>query len=294
MPLEPIPEMMARARSHHYAVGYFESWDLASLQGVVDAAEQSRAPIILGFNGELLSRPDRRATERLEWYGALGMAAAKSATVPCGLIFNECSRDEWVRRATEVGFNMVMPADEQARYEDYKRRVTDIVGFARKRGVAVEAEIGELPHGNSGRAEDGSPTDPDLAAAFVAETGIDLLAVSIGNVHVLLDGQQDMDLQRLAAIRKKVSVPLDLHGGTGITADSLREAIDMGVTKVAFGTYMKQRYLATIRRALGCSDSNPHHLLGYGGDEDIMVAVRLAVRDAVLERIELLGCCGKA
>ena len=294
MPLSPIPEMMARARSQRYAVGYFESWDFASLQGVVDAAEQSRAPIILGFNGEFLSRPDRRATERLDWYGALGRAAAESAAVPCGLIFNECSRDDWVRRAAEVGFNMVMPADDQATYEDYKRRVTDIVGHAHKHGVAVEAEIGELPHGNSGLVEDGSPTDPDLAAAFVAETGIDLLAVSVGNVHVLLDGQQDLDLQRLAAISRKVTVPLDLHGGTGITADSLRGAIEMGVTKVAFGTYMKQRYLATIRGALDCTDSNPHHLLAYGGDEDIMVAVRLAVRDAVLERIELLGCCGKA
>ena len=88
MPLEAVGPMLRRAVEEGYAVGYFESWNLESLQGVIDAAEQSRAPIIIGFNGDFLSRPDRLAQERLDWYGALGKAAAESATVPCGLIFN--------------------------------------------------------------------------------------------------------------------------------------------------------------------------------------------------------------
>src|SRR5262249_28048474 len=114
MPLRAIGPMMRRALEGGYAVGYFESWNLESLQGVVDAAEQTRSPVIIGFNGDFLSRPDRMAGERIAWYAALGKAAAESASVPCGLIFNECPRDEWVRAAIEAGFNLVMPAGPDA------------------------------------------------------------------------------------------------------------------------------------------------------------------------------------
>ena len=125
MPLEPIDLMMHRARGAGYAVGYFESWNLESLQGVIDAAEQTRSPVIIGFNGEFLSGPDRLARERLAWYGALGRAAAESASVPCGLIFNECPEDDWVRQAVTSGFNLVMPADPEAPLAEYAERVAD-------------------------------------------------------------------------------------------------------------------------------------------------------------------------
>ena len=72
MPLEPVTELLAHARRNHYAVGYFESWDIASLEGVIDAAEQSRAPVVIGFNGEFLARPGRALPTRIKWYGALG------------------------------------------------------------------------------------------------------------------------------------------------------------------------------------------------------------------------------
>ena len=146
MPLEPIRAMMERAILGRYAVGYFESWNLESLQGVVDAAEDTRSPVILGFNGGFLSGP-RRFDERLALYAALGRAAAESASVPCGLIFNECQSDAWVRAAITAGFNLVMPSDP-APADLYKARVATIAAEAHSRGVAVEAELGELPHGS--------------------------------------------------------------------------------------------------------------------------------------------------
>ena len=103
MPLEPAAELLACARRNGFAVGYFESWDVASLEGVIDAAEQSRAPVIVGFNGEFLARPERNPPVRLEWYGALGRAAAESARVPCAVMFNECPSDAWVEQATRPG-----------------------------------------------------------------------------------------------------------------------------------------------------------------------------------------------
>jgi ketose-bisphosphate aldolase len=294
MPLRPINELIRHAREHRYALGYFESWNLESLQGVLDAAEATRSPIIIGFNGEFLSHPDRKLTERLECYAELGKAAAAGATVPCGLIFNECSDDEWVRNAVLAGFNLVMPADPAASYEDYRRRVAALTAFAHRYGVALEAEVGHLPTGTTGTRNGNHLTDPELAARFIQDTGADLLAVSVGNVHIMIKGEQDLDLERLSQICLRVAEPLVLHGGTGISASSLRAAINLGVTKVNYGTYLKQRYLQAVRTSVAANVDNPHELLGIGGDLDVMVAGRFAVRDAVLERIGLLGCCGKA
>jgi ketose-bisphosphate aldolase len=292
MSLWPISELLQRARQQQYALGYFESWNLESLQGVLDAAETTGSPIIIGFNGEFLSRFGRKLPERIRCYAELGKAAATDAGVPCGLIFNECPNDEWVRNAVLAGFNLVMPADRGASYEDYRLRVATLTEFAHRRGAAVEAEIGHLPFGNLKNGS--SLTDPDLAARFVEDTKVDLLAVSVGNVHVLTKGERELDLKRLSQIGERVNKPLVLHGGTGITASSIRAAIKLGVNKVNYGTYLKQRYLEALRSSIAAEVDNPHELLGMGGKHDVMIAGRLAVRDAVLERIELLGCCGKA
>src|SRR6266446_8055629 len=294
MPLRPINELIRHAREHRYALGYFESWNLESLQGVLDAAEATRSPIIIGFNGEFLSHSDRKLSERLQCYAELGKAAAACATVPCGLIFNECSDDEWVRNAVLAGFNLVMPADPAASYENYRRRVAALAAFAHRYGVALEAEVGHLPTGTTGTRNGNHLTDPELAERFIRDTDADLLAVSVGNVHIMIKGEQDLDLERLSEIRRRVAQPLVLHGGTGISTSSLRAAIDLGVTKVNYGTYLKQRYLEAVRTSIAADVDNPHELLGMGGDRDVMVAGRFAVRDAVLERIGLLGCCGKA
>ena len=295
MPLEPAAELLAHARRNRFAVGYFESWDVASLEGVIDAAEQVRAPIIIGFNGEFLSRGDRSPPVRLDWYGALARAAAESARIPCAAMFNECPRDAWVEDATRAGFNLVMLADAAAGYGDLARRVTELVGIAHPRGVAVEAELGLLPSGGGDHGDAaGSLTDPNLAAAFVGETGVDALAISAGNVHVLMDGQRELDLPHVAAIARLVDVPLVLHGGSGIEPNSLGKAIALGVAKVNYGTYLKQRCLAAWRRALAAAHATPHQALGDGGEADLMVIGRRAVREAVRERIEALGCCGRA
>ena len=291
MPLEPVPEMMQAARSGEYAIGYFESWSIETLQGVIDAAETSRSPVIIGFNGEFLSRDGRLEPERLSVYAALAVAAAESAKVPCGLIFNECAQDDWVEEAVSLGFNLVMPADAHAPPDEYRGRVARLTAIAHEHGVAVEAELGELPYGNSGN---GALTDPDEAAAFVETTEVDLLAVSAGNVHVKLEGRQALDLEHLQIIADKVNIPLVLHGGSGIDDESLKRAIHVGVTKINYGTCLKQTYLAALRSKLDTDQADPHELLGMGGDPDIMVAGRRAVRDEVLRRMNVIGCGSRA
>ena len=294
MPLTPINELMAAARRGKYAVGYFEAWDIASLQGVVDAAEQSHAPVIIGFNGEFLTHQVRRVSERIEWYGALGRVAAESATVPCGFIFNECSDHDVVRHAVTCGFNLVMPVRGDMSESQHVQSTRQIVQYAHEHGVAIESEIGELPFGASGQVDDsGSVTDGEQAAQFVRDTGVDLLGVSVGNVHLLVKGRRELDSARLAAIAQCVDIPLVLHGGTGIDHDSLREAVALGIAKVNYGTILKQRFLAAATPRMVSARLNPHETLGEGGEHDALVAGRVALRDVVTEKMQVLGCVGR-
>jgi fructose/tagatose bisphosphate aldolase len=286
MSLEAIPRLMQHARHHDYAVGYFESWSLESVQGVIDAAEATRSPIIIGFNGEWLAEREGASAQELRLYAALGRAAAIDAGVPVGFIFNECPNDDWVEQAIGAGFNLVMPADPEAPLDDYTRRVKRLTALAHGRQVAVEADF------------EGDDLDTiayaEGAAKFVAETGVDLLAVSVGNEEIKLQGRAPLDLERLEAVGRRIDIPMVLHGGTGIEDDSIKAAIHLGVRKINYGTYMKQKYLQVIRGALAVDEPNPHALLGDGSRTDLMVVGRRIVKDSVLERIELLGCCGKA
>jgi fructose/tagatose bisphosphate aldolase len=287
VPLESVARLMQAAQAGHYALGYFESWNLESLQGVIDAVERTRSPAIIGFSGEFLSQRAGATPEDLTQYAALGVAAAGRAQVPCGLILNECSKDAWVERAIAVGFNLVMPSDPCAECADYQRRVARLTQLAHARGVAVEADVEAEDH-------QAPAAYADAAATFVAATGVDLLAVSVGNEEIKLRGRAPLDLARLAAVHQRVSLPLVLHGGTGIEDASLKEAIGLGVRKVNYGTYLKQRYLQAMRRALSTEHENPHELLGDGSATDLMVIGRRVMCEAVLERIDLLGCSGKA
>jgi fructose/tagatose bisphosphate aldolase len=286
MPLESIEVLMKNAQRGGYAVGYFESWNLDSMQGVIDAAERTRSPVILGFSGNFLSQRDQANVDELALYGAIGVAAAAKAKVPCGFIFNECPDDAWVEAAIGAGFNLVMPADPSASEEEYTRRVKKLATLAHRKNVAVEADVKADEQGAAAYAQS--------AARFVKATGVDLLAVSVGNEEIKLEGRAALNLHRLEALKNQVSIPLVLHGGTGIEDYSLIAAIQLGVKKVNYGTYLKQRYINALRSAYSVGETNPHALIGDGGKTDTLVLGRATVCDAVLERIELLGCCGKA
>ncbi len=297
MPLVPFRQLMADAETGGYAVGYFESWNLESLQAVVDAAEATASPVILGFSGLNLPDPRRHPPERLELYAALGRAAAESARVPAALLFNESPDVDWVEQAIDQGFNLVMFADGHLSPDELRARVQQTVARARGR-AAVEAEMAALPGVASGldaRPDSLELTDPDLAAAFVAETSVDALAVSIGNVH--LHGRQRayLDLARLRAIRARVPVPLVLHGGTSIADDDLRAAIDAGIRKINVGSALRSAFYRAVQQRVETTgnDFNPYQVLGSGLEADVLTAGRTAMRDLIVEKMRLFGSAGR-
>lgn len=285
-----MKDLLSDARRGGYAVCYCESWNLESLQAVVEAAEELQAPVIAGFNGGFLMHESRSKPESLAFYA--GMAASvRNAGIPIALILNESDDFAQIAAGIELGFNAVMVDHERLAHEDYKALVKRVVAFGTSRGVFVEGQIGELPHGWNGVTGRKVITDPQEAKAFVDETRVHALSVSIGNVHILTKGHVPVDLEALRRIREVVDVPLVVHGGTGFPVESAADAIRLGVTKFNFGTTLKQVYLAAVREKMAAYQEpmNPHLFLGMGGSEDIMVAGREAVKKRVKELIQKYG-----
>jgi ketose-bisphosphate aldolase len=298
MAFVPFQQLMASAESGGYAVGYFESWNLESLQGVIDAGEEADSPVIVGFSGLNLPDPRRRATERLEIYAALGRAACESTWIPVALLFNESPSPTWVERAIELGFNMVMFADEHLPEYELRRQVQRTVALAAGR-AAVEAEMAALPGVASGL--DTAPnsialTDPVQAAEFVAQTGVDALAVALGNIHLHGRRRVLLDLDRLKAIRERVHVPLVLHGASSVDDEALRQAIRGGIRKVNFGSALRSAFYHAVHARVIDMDIafNPYEVLGSGREADILLAGRLAVRDLVRGKMKIIGSAGRA
>ena len=285
-----MSDLLADARRRGYAVCYCESWSLESFQAVVEAAEEEHSPIIAGFNGGFLMHKGRRRAENLSYYAALGKSLEKSC-VPAAFLFNESASLPQIEAAIDLGFNAVMVENDGLSLDNYSMLVRQVVAKAHRAGVAVEAQVGHLADGSSnGHAE---PTNPALARAFVQETGIDALGVAVGNVHILTTGHSPLDLQALAEIGQAVPVPLVLHGGTGISLPDAVRSFRLGVAKVNFGTCLKQAYLAAVggKLTLYREPLSPHPFVGMGGEDDILVAGREAVK---LKCQELLRGCGSS
>jgi ketose-bisphosphate aldolase len=297
MPLIPAPEMLARARAGGYAVGYFESWDGYSLEAVLDAAEAERAPVIVGFGATMLADPwlDGGGIEAL---GALGRRIIERRDVPVSFLLNETHTLDQAVRGIDAGFTFVMIDSHRWPVADARTAVAELVRRAHPAGVAVEAEFGSLPDFIGGRVDDSraAMTDPDEAAAFVADTRVDALAVAIGNIHLLTAYEARIDLERLAAIRTAVDVPLVLHGGTGFPAGDVAAAIAGGVAKFNVGTRLKRAYLdAVLETTRGWSgEESVHDLVGSHKATDFQESGKQAITDAVRRFIRLYGSSDRA
>jgi fructose/tagatose bisphosphate aldolase len=291
VPLAPLTTLLADARAHGYALGYFEAWDGYSLEGVVEAAEAERAPAIIG-TGCLLGHQPWFDAGGIEQLGALGGELARQARVPVTLLLNETHTLEQSLRGLDAGFNAVML------HTDSVDEVTQLASAAHARGAAVEGELGKLPDAAHGTIDHSaaSLTDPDQAAAFVEATDVDCLAVSVGNVHLLAHASATIDLDRLRAVHDRVPVPLVIHGGTGFPPAAVAPAIAAGVAKFNVGTVLRSAYLRGLTGALGQLPDEPdvHAAIGSHGPADVLEAGKAALVATVRELIRQYGGSGRA
>ncbi len=293
MPLTEMATLLADAVKGGYAICYCESWNLESLEAVIQAAEELRSPTIAGFNGGFLLRPQGGKPANIAHYASLA-ALLRKATVPAAFLLNETDSLPQIEEAIDLGFTAVMPDNDHLEFPAYRELVKQVVKRAHRHGVSVEAQIGKLADASGhSLAQD---TDPAAAKAFVEETGIDALAVAVGNVHILTTGKAPLDVEALARIHEQVKIPLVLHGGTGIPLEVATECIKAGVAKVNFGTVLKQVFLEAVREKLAPYHvpMSPHPFLGMGGEQDILMAGAEAVKREVSKLLHTFNSVGKA
>lgn len=297
MPLVPITSLFEQARLGGYAVGYFEAWDSYSLEAVLEAAELEQSPVILGF-GCMMLADDWLDAGGIEELGALGRAVAARARVPVALLLNEAHTYAQTLRGIEAGFNTVMLDTSSWPWQQALEQVGELVRVAHARGVAVEAELGRLPDAVEHGIDDSqaSLTDPEQAAAFVEQTGVDCLAVSVGNVHLLTEHLAPVDLAHLEAIHQRVPVPLVMHGGTSFPPSAVPRAIAAGVAKFNVGTSLKQAFFGGLRAAVFGQPEQPnvHDIMGSHKALDLMTPGQRRMRDKVRELMRVYGSSGHA
>jgi ketose-bisphosphate aldolase len=293
----PLPYLLAKAQEGEYALGYFEAWDSYSFEAVIEAAEAENAPVILGFGCMMVSET-WLDTGGIEILGNIGLTLAERTYLPVALLLNEAHTYQQCLAGIQAGFNAVMLDTSTWQVESAIEQVRELVRVAHAQYVAVEAELGHLPDATDQGidASLASLTDPEEAAFFVKQTGIDCLAVSIGNVHLLTHGAAHIDLTRLAAIHKHIPVPLVIHGGTGFPPEAIPPAIRYGVAKFNVGTILKKSFFAGIRESVLAFDdsTNVHDLVGSHREQDFLLTGKRSMQAKVQEFLRLYGSSDRA
>ncbi|MCL4506799.1 MAG: class II fructose-bisphosphate aldolase [Chloroflexi bacterium] len=294
MSIVPFIDLLERAVRKHYAIGYYESWDQYSLEAAIEAAEESQSPAILGFGGAVTNQGwlDRYGVEELS---GLATYLAEHSSVPTAVLFNEARTLSQVLQGLHAGCNAVMLDTSHLPFEENLAWTRKVAEAAHPLGAAVEAELGRLADGTDPRVQ-AAGTHPQEATIFVAQSGVDALAVSIGNVHILTDGEARVNIELLETIHRAVRVPLVIHGGTGYPASAVRAAIEHGVAKFNVGTRLKQVYLAGIKEAIEAMPEKPnvHLFVGSRETDDVFARGKKRLKDEIIRYIHLYGSAGMA
>ena len=254
MSLVTMQELLDDAEQNGRAVGAFSVGNMEMVMGAVRAAEELRTPIILQI-AEV-----RLPNSPLHLMGPMMLAAAKHASVDIAVHLDHGLRPETVHKALELGFTSVMFDGSQLPLTENIDIVKNVVNLAGDYGATVEAELGVVG-GNEGegKAHQVLCTDPADAVRFCDETGVDALAVAIGNAHGNYPRLPELRFDVLEAIHKAVCVPLVLHGGTGITPEMFRKCIQLGVRKINIATASFDALARSAKAYCDAKDGAPNY-----------------------------------
>ena len=251
-----LNEIMAIAKEKNCAIGAFNTPNLECINAVLDAAEKLDVPVILS-HAEL-----HEDVAPLEVIGPVMVLAAKNAKVPVCVHLDHCETLSYMEKALKIGFTGVMYDGSVLTYEENVANTQKAVEMAKKYGANVEAEIGQLASREGGTEENAAGpvyTDPDLAAKFCAETGIDALAPSFGTAHGIYKSKPVLDLDRVKTIADKTGLPLVMHGGSGVSDDDYRIAIANGIHKINYYSYMAKAGVSAVQAMLAGEDVTFFH-----------------------------------
>jgi fructose-bisphosphate aldolase class II len=236
-------DLVNEARRQRRAVGAFNVVLLEHAEAIVEGAEQAGLPVILQ-----ISQNAARYHGSFEPIAAASLAIAR-AEVPAIVHLDHAEDVALVHAAVELGVQSVMFDGSALPYDVNVATTREVVEFCHDRGVFVEAELGEVG-GKDGVHAPGARTKPDEAAAFVAATGVDALAVAVGTSHAMTDRVATVDRELIALLAAEAGVPLVLHGSSGLSDEELSAAVRAGMTKVNISTHLNGLFTAAVRATL--------------------------------------------
>jgi len=272
------------ARRKGIAIAAFNVHNLETIQGVVEGAAAERAPVIVQ------TTPGTLKHAGIPYVAACVKVAAELHDIPIALHVDHCSSYSTIEECIRYGYTSVMIDGSKLPYDENVNLVKRVVELAHGVCVAVEGELGRI-----GGTEDDLSIDereaaltvPEEADAFAKATGIDTLAIAIGTAHGVYKGEPKLDYKRLAAIKERVSLPLVLHGASGVPEASIKAAIQGGIAKINIATELKIPMAHAIQQVFKekPEENDPRNYMG---------AAKEAVKEVVRQKIRLCGCSGLA
>ena len=281
-------EMLDKAKAGKYAVGHFNINNLEWTKAILLTAQENNSPVILGVS--------EGAGKYMCGYNTIvgmvnGMLETLKITVPVALHLDHGSY-EGAKACIEAGFSSVMFDGSHYPIEENIEKTTELIGIAHAKGISVEAEVGAIGGEEDGVIGGGEVADPK-ECKMIADLGVDMLAAGIGNIHGKYPANwKGLNFNVLAEIQKLTgAMPLVLHGGTGIPADMIKEAISLGVSKINVNTECQLAFADATRKYIEAGKD----LEGKGFDPRKLLAPGFeAIKATVKEKMELFGSIDKA
>lgn len=284
MPFVGLSEILGDCVGQDWAVGAFDTLNLEITQAILAAAEEERSPVMI------LVLPSHTSKEDLPALIAAIRTEAEKVSVPVALQLDHSTTFEQVMTGIRLGCSTIMLDASSKPLQENIAFTRQMVEISHAAGISVEAELGHVGGGDESGANASAEsvlTRVEDAALFVAETGVDALAVSIGSAHGPYITKPKLDFERLQQLRDSLDVPLVLHGGSGTPDDDMRRLITTGIDKINVWTDISLAYMGAIKAAL-TDPAGPHPL------HDVLHAGRYAATEIVRERMRLFGSSGKA
>ena len=269
-----LVEILKMAEEKKCAVGAFNTPNLECLNAVISAAERLNVPVIIA-HAEL-----HEEVSPLAKIGPIMVQAAKAARVPVCVHLDHCETPDYMKQALEIGFTGVMYDGSALPYEENLENTKKAVTVAKAYNCGVEAELGSLASREGGETAAAGPvyTDPEQAAAFCRETGIDALAPSFGTAHGIYKSRPVLDLERVKVIAEKTKLPLVMHGGSGVSPEDYRKGIANGLRKINYYSYMSKAGTGAVRDLLEKQDVTFFHDLALAAEKAMEADAEKAMR----------------
>ncbi len=283
MPIVPMIELLHTAANDGYGVGAFNVIGLEHAQAITIGAERANAPVILQVSQNAV----RYHLGSLQPIGRACVSLAESARVPVALHLDHATGWTLCEEALDLGFSSVMFDASHMPFEANVTLTAQIAENVHRRGKMIEAELGVVGGKDGTITTAEGNTDPSLARWYVEATGVDALAVAVGTTHYMVDHTAVIDLDLVSRLRRELSVPMVLHGSSGVPPDTLREAVKRGIVKVNTATELNKAFTRSVGSHLasheGAIDPRPY-----------LSEAREQMAVAVAERMDVIGSAGRA